>query len=272
MLVFDEMKCVGCGACVDSCCFSSIVMDEDKKTAYYKEDGLCLYCGHCVSVCPNNSITHTHLPAEGFELSANTVSAGDVDNLLKTKRSVRCFEDKSISEEDLEEMLKVVRFAPTELNKQDTGMIVITDPNKIYEIEKAIIKSYVAFVDNKVNVEKVSKDNIEIKGSQFVIDAFNEGGHPIFFNAPCVVFAFTSKNSYFPEHNCSIAMSYMALKAHAMGIGSVISGRAMHISELLRKILKLDEDKKIDICMCFGYPKHKYNLNVPRKETEIIRF
>lgn len=271
MLVFDEMKCVGCSACVDSCCFSSIVMDKKNKTPYYQESGLCLYCGHCVSVCPRGAITHSRMPAEEFKLSVNTAGAKDVDSLLQTKRSIRCFKDKSISEEDLEEIFKVVRYAPTEVNRQDTGMAVITDRNKINEIEKAIIKGYVAFIDHKVNKEKVSKDDIEIKGTQMVVDIFNEGGNPVFFNAPCVVFAFTSRKNYFPEHNCSIAMNYMSLKAHAMGVGSFISGRAMHMSDILGKILRLEDDKKIGICMCFGYPKYKYNLSVPRKENNIIR-
>ncbi|MBP7563100.1 MAG: 4Fe-4S binding protein [Candidatus Cloacimonetes bacterium] len=48
MVKVDETKCIGCGACVDTCPVAALAMDGDKV----KCSDACVDCGACTSVCP----------------------------------------------------------------------------------------------------------------------------------------------------------------------------------------------------------------------------
>ena len=49
----DEGKCIGCGACIDSCPVEALYMEGEK--AKCKED-VCVDCGACISACPVEAI------------------------------------------------------------------------------------------------------------------------------------------------------------------------------------------------------------------------
>jgi heterodisulfide reductase subunit A len=55
----DEMMCVGCGQCVQTCPYSAIEFLEDRKVARVME-ALCKGCGTCAGTCPSKAITLRH--------------------------------------------------------------------------------------------------------------------------------------------------------------------------------------------------------------------
>ena len=55
----DEMMCVGCGQCVQTCPYSAIEFLEDRKVAHVVE-ALCKGCGTCAGTCPSKAITLRH--------------------------------------------------------------------------------------------------------------------------------------------------------------------------------------------------------------------
>lgn len=69
-IVFNEEKCVGCGACVEVCPAKARAMEDGKdrrirKVIHYQEK--CIYCGQCVRYCiTQEGIRHT----PDFELSS----------------------------------------------------------------------------------------------------------------------------------------------------------------------------------------------------------
>ncbi|MCG2713746.1 MAG: nitroreductase family protein, partial [Candidatus Omnitrophica bacterium] len=56
--------------------------------------------------------------------------------LLRFRRSVRTFQNKSISRSQLEEIVDVARFAPTARNVQPWEFVVVTDKHKLTELAK----------------------------------------------------------------------------------------------------------------------------------------
>lgn len=54
-------------------------------------------------------------------------------NNLKTRRSIRKFKDKQISDEDLQAILEAGTYAPTALGMQSPKIIVIQNPETIKE-------------------------------------------------------------------------------------------------------------------------------------------
>ena len=53
MFIVNKEKCVGCGACVNTCPIGAISMDKDKAEI---DGGKCVDCGRCVQVCPAGAI------------------------------------------------------------------------------------------------------------------------------------------------------------------------------------------------------------------------
>jgi dihydroorotate dehydrogenase/ferredoxin len=50
---FDTEKCTLCGACDDTCLYGVIKLDKEKETLNIN-DNLCMGCGMCIGICPNN--------------------------------------------------------------------------------------------------------------------------------------------------------------------------------------------------------------------------
>jgi heterodisulfide reductase subunit A len=57
--VVDEMICVGCGQCVETCPYTAIELFEDRGVAHVIE-ALCKGCGTCAAACPSKAVMLRH--------------------------------------------------------------------------------------------------------------------------------------------------------------------------------------------------------------------
>ena len=79
--VVDEMMCVGCGQCVQTCPYSAIEFLEDRKVARVVE-ALCKGCGTCAGTCPSKAVTLRHFTDR--QLIAEMLGAMNVMWALET--------------------------------------------------------------------------------------------------------------------------------------------------------------------------------------------
>jgi heterodisulfide reductase subunit A len=57
----DEMMCVGCGQCIETCPYSAIEFVEDRgRQVAHVLEALCKGCGTCAGTCPSKAITLRH--------------------------------------------------------------------------------------------------------------------------------------------------------------------------------------------------------------------
>ncbi|MDP2173039.1 MAG: 4Fe-4S binding protein [Candidatus Cloacimonadaceae bacterium] len=48
-VTIDKEACIGCGACVDICPVSALLMEDGKAVV---DEDTCIDCGACIGTCP----------------------------------------------------------------------------------------------------------------------------------------------------------------------------------------------------------------------------
>lgn len=130
--------CRKCGLCAMTCPVV-IIQQEEKGTVpkvYNADLERCQCCGHCVAICPQGALSHSHFP-EGTvnPIRSEYVPTYDqVLELIRGRRSKRSFKDKPVERGVIEKVLEVARFGPSGHNEQSTEFVVIQDKDIIQEI------------------------------------------------------------------------------------------------------------------------------------------
>nr|HPJ23597.1 nitroreductase family protein [Bacillota bacterium] len=126
-----------------------------------------------------------------------------VEMILK-RRSVRKYKSDMITEEELKTIVECGLFAPSAKNKQNWHFTVITNNEKIEEI-------------NRLAIEGMERLGIE-----------KEEDYHVFYHAP-VVIVISSKIEGYSEVNAGCVIENMAIAAQSMGIGSCIIGQTRYM-------------------------------------------
>jgi len=168
---------------------------------------------------------------------------------ILSRRSIRSYQDKQIPEEHLHQIIECGIYAPSSRNKQDWHLTVITNKEKIEEIDK-------------MAVEGMSRFGIEI-----------DKDSSVFYHAPCVIIL-SSKIGGFSEVNIGCVIENIALAAKSLGYGSCIIGQTRYLYHKANKIdvdrmLKIPENYEHDLAICLGYPKGKNPDAKPRREKVV---
>ena len=165
---------------------------------------------------------------------------------LKARRSVRAYQDKQISPEELKAVLEAGTYAPTGQGKQSPVIVVVQNPDL---------------------VAKLSRMNAAVMG--------RTGTDP-FYGAPTVLVVLADKNRGTYVEDGSLVLGNLMNAAYAVGLGSCWIHRAKEEfeSEEGKALLKewgLSEDY-VGIGHCIlGYPAQETLPEpIPRKENYIV--
>ena len=147
------------------------------------------------------------------------------------RRSIRAYEDKPLTEEQLTLLEQCAVASPTGMNAQSWSFSFVTDREKIAMVDSAVV----AKLDNG------TKQRVDSRGGT------------VFYNAPLVIFISGDKNSVWSEVDAGIAVENLALCAHSLGLGSVIIGMCRCAFEgeegkRLGEMLRFPENNRIS---CF---------------------
>ncbi len=251
IISINEDKCIGCNLCINDCPQKNIVLKSNK--AKIKSDN-CMKCGHCSAICPN----------EAVDISGYDEKPKYLDNLIKVKpdellnsiisrRSIRNFKDKDISQKDILNIIEAGRWTPTARNSQDVTYIVIDkDRRKVEDIAVHLFRKLSKII-GKFN--KAYKD--------FEID------DDFFFKKAPIAIGIVSSSKI----DGALAASNMALMAESLGLGVLYSGFfsiASRISFKLKKEFGLSKKKKIVTTLVIGYPNVEYKRNAMKDNPKIV--
>jgi len=169
----------------------------------------------------------------------------DFFELLKTRRSIRQFQDKEVSLETIQEIIEECCLAPSAANRQPWKFIVIQNQDFIKQISDESKKNILAYIEQ--NPGSPSK--------QYEM-AMRNPDFNVFYNAPSLVFIIGPKNAANLYVDCTLAACYFMFCASARGLGTcwVGLGTSLLDPELLDR-MGVPEDHKIVAPIILGHPK-----------------
>lgn len=267
-LKVDDSKCTRCGICVELCPAGIITFGDDSLPEVgYPRVASCMKCGQCVIHCPTCANSLAFQGADEVIKTSELVmpETEAALNLLKTRRSVRRFKPEPVSEKDFKKLFDVVKMAPSATNSQQVRWIVTQNREKTKEIEKLMLCWFREIIAG----EPASR--MGLAGARAIAMA-EAGRDMILRGAPNVIVAVTPK-SYGWSEDGVIALTYVELAAHAMGLGCCWGGfltTAMLEYEPLREYLGISEEENICGAQMIGYPAMLPTRQFPpRKKVDI---
>lgn len=172
-----------------------------------------------------------------------------MDEVFMSRRSIRKWQDKAVSRDTLDIILKHGINAPNGKGIQAYEVRVIDKPELLKEMSDAVVK----------DMPEVGQ---------------REGFENIFVNAPCVVFIASYNDYDLSQVDCGLLGENIILSAWSMGIGSCCLGssaRMLKTSESAAPYLeKLDFPKGYNLlyCIALGYPDETPDAK-PRNEQKV---
>lgn len=164
--------------------------------------------------------------------------------LLKNRRSIRKYQSRQVSDDDLDAILEAGLWAPSGMNTQKTIMVAVRD---------------------KETRDQLSRMNAAVMGVQ--TDPF--------YGAPCVVVVLADPERYTWLEDGSLVMGQLMYAAYAQGLGSCWIHRAQPMFDsaegkaLLRKWGLSENLKGVGNCI-LGYPDET-PAPKPRLEGRILK-
>ncbi len=271
---FNYEVCTRCGLCGKVCGSRRIAFDEDNKPYKLAEFG-CSDCGHCTAVCPVNAVVNTRIDMNEFrEIEDPGITFDQFTLLVRNRRSVRNYKREPLKKEHIDKLLEAVRYIPTGSNKQSLKYKFITDQELLLKTKTAMA-SRTRRISRLINAFPVKYFVRESRRRSLhrLTDLFYEGYDTFLRGAPCLLIIYTEEKYFaIPKWDAGIASNTIDLAAQTLGIGTLMNGYFVVLSNQFRSIRRLVRMKKnetILTAMCLGYPEIKYRKSVYRRPLDV---
>jgi coenzyme F420-0:L-glutamate ligase / coenzyme F420-1:gamma-L-glutamate ligase len=187
----------------------------------------------------------------------------DMLDAIRTRRSIRKYQPKAVSQEVVTEVLETAGLAPSAHNAQPWRFIVLTDSSLKRELAEAMAKSWAAdMAKDSIKIDK------EMRNSK--VERFSA--------APTLILAcstiedmniFPDKNRQSIERDLALqslgaAMQNLLLAIHAKGLGACWFCAPAFCKQTVRTSLNIPEGVEPQALVALGYPAEKPHLP-PRK-------
>lgn len=255
VIEIDASRCCGDALCVRVCPAACLRMRGDKAAPVPLSRNRCLGCGHCVAVCPKAAVSLDGQGPDDLPSVQSPVTPEAFSMLARTRRSIRVFRRVPVAHEVLLTALDTARYAPTGKNRQDVEWIALEGQNKLRAFAGLVIDAMRA-----------------IEGAERLVAAFDKGQDPILRGAPCVIFAHASADYDLSAADCALAVGYLELMLHSMGLGTCWAGYALGVagrSPEVRAFLGLPEGREAYGGIMVGYPALRYRRIPERKPVRL---
>jgi nitroreductase/NAD-dependent dihydropyrimidine dehydrogenase PreA subunit len=265
----DEKTCTRCGICADECPGYLISFQPGGYPQPVSSiRSACLRCGHCVAVCPTGSLNHNEMPVEQcarIQESLKTTPE-QVEQLLKSRRSVRVFKDQPVPREIVRRLIEDARYAPTGHNDQEVEWLVIDNREELNRIEALGSEWIQWIIKNQPRMAAMFNMKDMLKRQELNHNVFLRG-------CPVLIVTHAIKDRPMALIDSSTALGYLDLAANGLGMGTCWAGFVYIMANNfppVREAIALPEGHATLGAMMLGYNKFKYQRVPSRKEPPII--
>jgi nitroreductase len=167
---------------------------------------------------------------------------------IKTRRSIRKFQDKPVPRDVLEQVVAAAAYAPSWKNTQISRYVAIEGREKV----RAIAEAYAPFNARTLDTAPllIAQTCITHRSGYERDGSFT-----------------TDRGAGWEMYDCGIAAQTFCLAAHDAGLGTVILG--IFDRPALQEHLRLPEGQELVALIAVGYPDEAPNAP-RRKETETL--
>lgn len=162
-------------------------------------------------------------------------------DIIASRRSHRAYENKPVSQEHIDLILKAFLESPSAVNKQPWHVSVVRNQQLLNEM-------------NEIVRNEMMKRAEGDRSPRFADPAFN-----VFYHAPVVFFISAHPAWRYSALDSGIAVQNIALAAESLGLGSVILGMPRDIftsehADEFKKALQFNEGEEFMIAIAVGHP------------------
>ncbi len=184
------------------------------------------------------------------ESESKKESTPSFDEVLTTRRSVRSYDaTKTISEEEVRQLLIATQEAPSWANQQPSKYYVAMSKEKLDAIK-----------------ELVGRNKQNIADAPVVVVSTFERGKSGFFDGN----ATNEVGEGWGAYDNGLSNAYFILKARAMGFDTLIMG--MRDADALRELFNIPSNETIMAVISLGYRASEPNRPERRPLEEIVKF
>ena len=246
MVTIDQSRCIACGACLRGCSMGVFVNGENGPEVHPKRR--CIQCMHCAAACPKQAISFSELTAEE---TYPPMPEDFLEKLLKTRRSIRHFQEKLPPKELLQKALDTAMYAPSGKNQRAYEFTVLWGRDKTRNFRDRAI----ALCETAGEAPELGK-------------LLQKGTDLLTCNAPVMIVAWSPDDCLNPVLDPAVSMAQLELVLVQAGLGTCWGGYLRQVTDRfpeLREMLGLREDCRVRCALMAGYPeKEKYIRSVWR--------
>jgi nitroreductase/NAD-dependent dihydropyrimidine dehydrogenase PreA subunit len=273
LLRVDTNKCKKDGFCVLECPFSIIQLEGDNGYPTMVPGGevLCPACGHCVAICPHGALSHERVPIESSPVIKEnlTINEEQAVQFLRSRRSIRFYQDRPVEREKIQRLIEVARYAPTAANSQLVEWLVISDKSVLSTLASRTIDWLRKLLQDNPGLAKIYPP------FQSILAQWDSGRDSVLRNAPVLVVASAPKEATNGMVDVTLALSYLDLLAPTMGLGTCWAGLlqgALLSLPSLKEVVDIPDGHSHHYPMMLGYPKVKGYFRLPERKRPKVTF
>ena len=259
----DGGKCIKCAACVRDCFFGAL-KTGDNGMPDMKNPDKCMRCQHCMAVCPKAAIRIDGMDPEKSVATGSLAlpTAEEVDNWMRTRRSVRRYLQRDVDRGTLDRILRTLANSPTGCNARSLTFTCYSTMEAMAGFKARFIKA----------IEE-HRDGTKPLPRWLAVPAIRmrRGGEDMFFRgAPGLLIVSSDETSSAvttPVEDVAVACSNFELIAQANGLGTCWCGFLKLVQQAVPELLEKTSGIRRSTpfyAMMFGYPAITYRRGVQR--------
>jgi len=213
----------------------------------------------------------------------------ELERIITERHSTRGFSDKPVARETIEKLLSLSTRCPSAINLQPWEFTVVTGEER-HRLSRILVKAMRErniscgpgavrpLAEHFTDRQRKLMDSIApFLEEETSFQDFINVGSCNFYGAPVAIIA-TIDTSFSKSRlvDVGIAIGYMVLAAHDMGLGTCPIGLMSAFEDEIREALNIAEEKEVVIGIAIGYPDSHARVNLACSSRapidEVVRF